>query len=316
MIRSPAKASGQSTGAGSQPDLSKISMSSSNTDITLQNMKENLLNPALSRMPKRKHDTDEIGELRTEIREFREEMMGFLESLKTIQAENMKQMTREVASIKEQVNTISSCTDKLSQEQTTIKKSIADLENRQRDDNTNMQQQIQLLNCQIDELTNQFEGQQQRERLCNIEISGLPETKNENIQDLVLKIANHADVPLQASDILNANRVQPRQSSSGRPKTIVCKLKTRLLKDSILAGLRKQRGITTADIGMPGEPKNIYVREHLTVHNKMLLRQAKELATENHFKYTWVRNCRIYVRKSDTSPAIAVTTKNDLSKII
>ncbi|VVD03238.1 unnamed protein product [Leptidea sinapis] len=64
--------------------------------------------------------------------------------------------------------------------------------------------------------------------------------------------------------VIESESVQPRQHISGRPKPIVVKLSNRDLKDHILSGLRRKRGIQTADIGISGSSQKFFVNEHLT----------------------------------------------------
>ncbi|KOB76389.1 Zinc finger DNA binding protein, partial [Operophtera brumata] len=123
--------------------------------------------------------------------------------------------------------------------------------------------------------------------MSNIEVIGLPETANESPSELIIKVAKHAGVILLAEQIESAHRVQPMQKVDGRPKPIVAKLRDRILKDQIISGLRKSRGIETRDIGMGGAVRRFYVNEHLTPENKNLLKKAKLRANEKSYKFVW-----------------------------
>ncbi|XP_045486753.1 uncharacterized protein LOC123689637 [Pieris rapae] len=151
----------------------------------------------------------------------------------------------------------------------------------------------------IDELRCQINKQQQWNRMNKLEIVGLPQTKNESTCALVKAIAKHADVVLRDDEIEFANRIQPKQSMPGKAKTIVVRLKTREVKDKILSGLRKKRGIHTSNVGMSGDSKRFYVNVHLTPDNKHLLKEAKALAIDKGFKYVWVRNCGFFLRRNE-----------------
>ncbi|KAL4721721.1 hypothetical protein ACJJTC_001702, partial [Scirpophaga incertulas] len=65
---------------------------------------------------------------------------------------------------------------------------------------------------------------------------------------------------------------------------------------------------------IPGDPKPIYINEHLTPYNKQLLKKCKEIAMKKEYKYVWTKNGRIYIRKNDTSPAIQIHEEEDLRK--
>ncbi|CAF4753792.1 unnamed protein product [Pieris macdunnoughi] len=135
----------------------------------------------------------------------------------------------------------------------------------------------------------------------NLEIVGLPQTKNESTRALVKTIAKHEDVVLRDDEIEFANRIQPKQSMPGTAKTILVRLKTREIKDKILSDLRKKRGIHTSDIGMSGDSKRFYVNEHLTPDNKHLLKESEALAIDKGFKYVWVHNCRFFYAETKST---------------
>lgn len=174
----------------------------------------------------------------------------------------------------------------------------------------------QLHENHIGELRRQLGKQQQWARINNLEIVGLPETSGESPVELVIMIAKHAGVKLSAEEVESAHRVQPMQKVEGRPKPIVVKLRDRLMKDKIISGLRKTRGVRSGDIGLRGPSKSIFVNEHLTPDNKQLLKVTKIRAQEKSYKFVWVRNCNIFLRKNEESPVIAINTERDLQKIV
>ncbi|CAH3942562.1 unnamed protein product [Pieris brassicae] len=153
-----------------------------------------------------------------------------------------------------------------------------------REEGNKLKNYIQNNNSIIDELRCQINNQQQWNRLNNLAIVGLPQTKNESTRALVKTIAKHADVVLRDNEIEFANRIQPKQSMPGKAKTVV----VRLNKRQNIIWFTKKTG-NTSDIGMSGDSKRFYVNEHLTPDNKHLLKEAKSLAIDKKFKF--VRNC-------------------------
>lgn len=178
-----------------------------------------------------------------------------------------------------------------------------------------LQKQISLCEDQLSELRSQFGKQQQQARINNLEIVGLPQTNSENTIDLIRNIARYAGVDLNHDDIEFAHRVQPQKTIAGRPKSIVVKLKDRLCKDKILSGLKRKKGICTKDIGIEGAEKRFFVNEHLTPENKQLLKKIKTVAREKAYKFVWVRNCNIFLRKNEESPALSIRSEKDIDKI-
>ncbi|XP_063634809.1 uncharacterized protein LOC134805431 [Cydia splendana] len=155
------------------------------------------------------------------------------------------------------------------------------------------------------ELQLQLNDYQQRERINNLEITGLPEHAAENLMDIMIAIAKISGVTLSKDDIEHVNRVKPRQTVEGRPRAVIAKLKKR----------SKNRGITTEDIELPGGRKPIYINEHLTPVNKALLKKTRDAAADKHYEFVWTKNCQILARKNQGAPALHLRTEEDLRKI-
>ncbi|KAL0839882.1 hypothetical protein ABMA28_016505 [Loxostege sticticalis] len=187
---------------------------------------------------------------------------------------------------------------------------------------TQANNKIESLEAQITELTQdnkqlklEMNMNNQRDRLLNLEIVGVTEGKDENLTAIVMSIAKHANVLLSSEDIVEVNRISPKSRQPGRPRNIVVKLKSRLLKDNIISGARKNR-LTTKDLDLTSDVRPIYVNEHLTQQNKFLLKKCRETAKQKQYQYVWTKNGRIYVRRNDISPALQVTQDSDILKII
>lgn len=180
----------------------------------------------------------------------------------------------------------------------------------------NLEFQLVEMNSTVSQLKRDNRQQQQWARQLNVELVGIPESKDENLQDIVFRLAEHVGITLTANDIDNTTRVQPMNRDSKRPRNIIIKMKQRKHKDNFIAGVRKHRGITSAAIGMPGEPSKIYANDHLIPENKLLLKSCRNLASQNGFSYVWVKNGRIYVRRNDTCPAFLIDSEVDLRKIV
>lgn len=164
-------------------------------------------------------------------------------------------------------------------------------------------------------LQQEFNLNNQRDRILNLEIVGVPERKKEDLSEIITNIAKRINITMLPEDVLFINRITPRTKQEGRPKNIIVKLKNRLLKENFISGARKCR-LTTNDLGLPGNAKPIFINEHLTLHNKHILQKCREIAKLKQIQYVWTRNGRIYMRKNDTSPAILITEEDEITKKI
>ncbi|XP_061705645.1 uncharacterized protein LOC133516644 [Cydia pomonella] len=304
---------------GSQPDLNKLKDTHhSDSQITIRKRKQ----------------PDFESDLKNDILEFRKDMKDLMDICKS-QKSDITGMKSDVSDIKDQLSSMRATTENLVIEHNQFKVDIAEVKDslsfqsgRQDDLCTrvatmelsvkrieSLEQDVSTLKQSYNNLQLEHHSLQQRDRLHNLEISGIPENKAENLSITVSKIANTAGVEITTANILHVNRVQPRVEVAGRPRNIVVQLNSQLIKDSILSGIRRRKGITTTDIGMPGEPVKIYVNEHLIPFYKQLRKETKDAADAASYKYVWVRNCKIFARKSDKSPIINVKDANDIKKI-
>lgn len=176
--------------------------------------------------------------------------------------------------------------------------------------------EISELKSDLSKVQSNLNKKLQWDRLQNIEITNVPESKNEVLSDIITNIAKHVGITMAATDLEFSTRVQPMKTTPGVPRAIITKVRNRVLKDSIIHGVRKNKGLTTQDIGLPGETKDIFVNEHLTIENRTLHKKVRQLATEKMYTFVWVKNCRIFVRKGDKTPIIHVASEDDLKKIV
>ncbi|CAH2102050.1 unnamed protein product [Euphydryas editha] len=123
-------------------------------------------------------------------------------------------------------------------------------------------------------------------------------------------------------DILHCTRIAKTNPSSTRPRSIVVQLASTRLRDQLLAAvvnynrINPQKKLNSSHLGYAGLKSPVYVVEHLSPNNKALHAAARIKAKEMNYKYVWVRNGKIFVRKSEGAELIQIRNKNSLSKII
>ncbi|XP_059057962.1 uncharacterized protein LOC131851475 [Achroia grisella] len=173
----------------------------------------------------------------------------------------------------------------------------------------------------IQSLTEQLSIKDQQGRLNNLEILGIPSKKGENLIGILKNIATKVGFDLIPADIDYIHRVRRFGSNSKShvdnqlPPNIIVRFTQRKRKNDMLAAARVRRGLTSADAGVDGPPTSIFINDHLTPQNKILYRRTRELGKEKGYKYIWINNCQIFVRKSDTCKAVLIQNDSDLSKI-
>lgn len=157
-----------------------------------------------------------------------------------------------------------------------------------------------------------------------LEIIGLPESRNENLLHTVLVISKKIGVNLTESDIDGINRVGPRlglQDLGGQkigrpsPRPVVVRLLRKVQRDNLLKSAKSRRNLTTTDIEMEGPAHQIYINERLTRATRQLFRDARERnKSTGYYKHCWVSGGRLYLRRVDGSPALSIGSHEELDR--
>ncbi|XP_063838045.1 uncharacterized protein LOC135087134 [Ostrinia nubilalis] len=238
-----------------------------------------------------------------------------------------------LSDFKKQMSDINSSIKKISDEHSVLKNDISVLKSVS-DSNTQrvsmMANEIADLQSTASQISDQLRLKEQQGRINNLEITGIPVTRGENLNNIIHTIAKKVGFALLPTDIDYIHRVRrfnstgtdnsskvdskPSHDSSTIPNIIV-RFTQRQRKNELLAAVRARRGMTTVDVGLDGPSSTIYVSDHLAPHNKLLYKQTRILAKQNDYKYVWLSDCKIFVRKNDASRVQLVSCEADLNKL-
>lgn len=163
---------------------------------------------------------------------------------------------------------------------------------------------------------------EQQSRKCNLEIQCVPENKKENVCTIITQLGRVVKCDIKEQDIMHCTRIAKSNTSSARPRSIIVQLATPRLRDQLLASITKfnqenpQEKLNCSHLGFAGEKFPVYVAEHLSPANRALHAAARIKAKEMHYKYVWVRDGKIFVRKIEGAEYILIKNMSSLSKII
>ncbi|XP_061729036.1 uncharacterized protein LOC133533971 [Cydia pomonella] len=267
---------------------------------------------------------DEMKDTLNTIKRQLEPLASLVEDVKTIKA--------DISHLKDSVELAHSSVGKVSN-------SLERLDDRVK----TLEHEINNLKKMQDEVSKMNEDMQEKEqwaRANNVEIKGIPMKSSENLYELVSQVSQVIGCQVRREDINYIARVPNLHEKTVKNiimavgcvvtqyfTTLFTYLKyikhsayahmafnNRFTKENYIAASRRHGSLSLKDIGYHGDGK-IYVNDHLTLHNKALLREAKILAKEKNCKYIWTRHCKILARKTDTSPIFRIKVKQDLLKI-
>lgn len=174
------------------------------------------------------------------------------------------------------------------------------------------------LTLQVTTLTDRLGQVEQQMRSSNLEINGLPEHRTENLLKTMEQLASVVNNPIAENDVLHVTRIAKLIKETDRPRSVIVKLKSQRRRDELLAAVaqynRKHSSnkLNSEHLGIGGRPVPIFVAEHLTPTNKHLHAATRKKAKEAGYKFVWVRDGRIFVRKNEQCPAICV---KDIEKL-
>lgn len=243
------------------------------------------------------------------IQAFREEMKTMNNLLCSIKEEqdarfvkmekNMTEIKKEVREVRKNSEEVEKAIDYLSVQYEEISRFNKDtIEHRKREEsryNDLVQKNTFLIKCNK-ALEERIMYIEQKELERNIEIVNVKKQEGENIKEVVKKIANH--LKMKTEEIESAWRV-PTEKKNSAP--IIVALRT---KDGKFEWLKARRTmITNKCIYNDNDNTRIYINEHLSRPIRHLL-WAVKTKLRDHFKYIWVQNAKILIRKNDDDKKI------------
>lgn len=228
------------------------------------------------------------------------------ENIRKIQDEvsDLKSIKSELTEVKSSVTSVHESISSISNRLTTLDREVQSLHE--------SKEQLLSLQERVDQLERRANESEQRLRVNNIEIKGVPFKTSENLYNILFKIGDIINFKIPKEQITHIVRVPTRGDNN--IKNIVVSLQNRYLKEDFIVAARKYKSLTSTALGLGGDNR-IFINDHLTLENKKLLNKTKALAKERNYAFTWVKGCRIFVRKNIASPVIAISSELDLKRV-
>lgn len=177
-------------------------------------------------------------------------------------------------------------------------------------ENSTLKGQCDNLRMENDSMRKEIRELQQYSRRDNLEIVGVPQSINEDVNAVVGRLAEVIGVPFVNEQISIAHRLPSSRKDVAPP--IVIKFISRSAKMQWLSASKSKGRIRSIDLNRDLPASDVYINEHLIPYNKLLLGRAKHLKRDKKLSYVWVKDCKIFVRKEKDSPARLITTVKDL----
>ncbi|KAL4714651.1 hypothetical protein ACJJTC_004641 [Scirpophaga incertulas] len=168
-------------------------------------------------------------------------------------------------------------------------------------------------------------NEREQDLLANdLEITGVPEKKGENLLNLSSILAIKLGVTFDERNIVHLERLGPVRrnrvegsdgDSERRSRTIAIRFARRATRDQWVRAARVRRSLDTNILELPGPPTNIYINERLSRYKRHLFFLARQAAKNKNWRFVWTRNGQIFARKAEGNGSIYIRTEKDVEKI-
>ncbi|XP_044760852.1 uncharacterized protein LOC123318296 [Coccinella septempunctata] len=192
----------------------------------------------------------------------RDEVGSEVGALKTDESRLMMLVRAEVSTmrndIRELKNSVTFFSDKITDFESKLTKldDVFKLANQIRAENELLKKEISNIHFRLDTV-------EQNSRINNLEITDIPETKNENLNSIVGRIGEYVGIVVDPSAVSSVVRVPTKIMD--KPKNIVVKFVSKLKRDELLSAIKVKRNNEGKNgFKIDGLSNRFFVNEHLT----------------------------------------------------
>ncbi|XP_046674812.1 uncharacterized protein LOC124363600 [Homalodisca vitripennis] len=159
------------------------------------------------------------------------------------------------------------------------------------------------LTRKVSELERKIEDMEQYSRLNAVEIHGVPESKNEDVVQVIKDVGKGLDMDITDSMIDACHRLGRRSEPGSPPPGIILKFVRRLDKEELLKKRRVKSNFSTRHMNWTMD-QPVYLNESLSPTRRRLFAEARKAKKDKGYRFLWVRNGKILMRKEEKSPVI------------
>ncbi|KAF9411601.1 hypothetical protein HW555_009673 [Spodoptera exigua] len=248
---------------------------------------------------------------RSDIREeMRSVMNEFMSEMRNTLNLELRELRDQISGFKDSLGFLSAQFDNLNSDVAAHNSTIKLLKN-----------ENEQLRSEVAVWSNRVRQMDQLSRSTNIELQCVPEHKAENVLCIVKQLGQVVKFPISDGDIAYCSRVAKSDPKSSRPRTILVKFSIPRIRDSLLAATiqynkdNPNKKLNTSTLGLDDKKIAIFVTENLTMENKNLHAATRLRAKELNYKFVWVRGGRVYVRKSIETEKVFIRNMDSLNKL-
>nr|CAI5824334.1 unnamed protein product [Callosobruchus analis] len=173
------------------------------------------------------------------------------------------------------------------------------------------------LQTEVTEIKNKLNKAEQKLLTNNMIVHGIPFAENENPKEIVKNIGKFLQIPADQYNFDCYRLGKDNNSSSNSNKTFLpikvafeeAEMKNQFIKSP------KRFQLKCQSIGLRSN-NTIFLNHDLTKTNLELLKKAQQFKKENHYKFLWIKNGSILLRKEEKSKVVMVQTEQDIANLV
>lgn len=170
------------------------------------------------------------------------------------------------------------------------------------------------LKSKVSDLQRKLNACAQYSRSNCLDIQGVPESRSENVLQLVTKVAQVLGFKLEPFMIDAVHRLAPIPGRSG-PRNIIVKFCRRVDMEEMRRLAIKRGGFSASNLGFSSELK-VYVNLSMTRETRLLWADTRKLRDDGQYKYAWITSSgKIFLRKKDGDPPKLIEGHKDLYQL-
>lgn len=240
-------------------------------------------------------------------------LMSFLQDMRNEFSGQFSNVQSSISEVNTQLVTINGRMDGFNEAINHLKKENEERKN----ESKNLQEENTSLKEQLQELKNEFTDLQQYTRRNNVEIAGIPTTRDEDIYAVLKGLANYIGIAFKREEISVAHRLPVRRSNGpedrGRVPSIIVSFISRTTKEA-WRNAAKGKKLYAEELHSSLPPGRIFINDHLSPHNKAVLGKARRLVREKKLAGAWSWDCRVLVKWSAEERPFRVWALEDLDR--
>lgn len=162
----------------------------------------------------------------------------------------------------------------------------------------------------------------EREACAGDLITGVPETPDESLREIVRSVGVSLRVNIASSDILAADRIGKTAPNGARPRAVLVRLASGVLRDDIIRRKRNKgvllaRKVVVADADrIDGDAGRVNVNKGLPRSLRRVLAEAREFVTAKNWQRCWVRGGRIFILRDAKSRPVTMSSSQELQGLL